>query len=312
MNAAKHALSCCLTMMLVFAGTAQAFDGLGHYKATLLAVQALPQDMPAFFCAGAAEMSSGSMDPDVFKLDSLPQLRKGEYPEHYFDLEPLKGAPPPATRYEFVQLCAKEGLSPDKVGTLPYALAEWTQRLTVAFAQYRQWPDDPAAWHKCLVYAGILAHYAEDACQPLHTTIDYDGRAGPDGQSPRSGIHAKVDALIQKIDTNAKTLAAGLKVEPFDALWPAILQQLQRSHALVDQTYELEKEFPARYQPLSQESKAAGFAKDRLQAAAWFTAALYATAWRDSARLGVPAWHVREHNMATSTRPAATQPAPAH
>jgi hypothetical protein len=292
---------CCVAVVLMTATAVYGWDGLGHYRATEAAVIALPQDVPAFFRNSPAEISSGSMDPDVFKLDSLPQLRKGEYPEHYFDLEPLKGTAAPATRYDFVQLCAKEGLSPDKVGTLPYALAEWTQRLTVAFAQYRQWPDDPAIQHKCLVYAGILAHYAEDACQPLHTTIDYDGRTGPDGKSPRSGIHAKVDALIEKVDMNPKTVAAGLKVEPFDALWPAILRQLQHSYALVDDTYELEKEFPGRNQPLARDSKAAAFGKDRLQATSQFTAAMYLTAWRDSAKLEVPAWHVREHKAAASS-----------
>ncbi len=59
---------------------------------------------------------------------------------------------------------------------------------------------------KCLVYAGRLAHYAADLEQPLHTTVDYDGRtqAAKDAKnktfkSPHTGIHTKVDALPTKM-----------------------------------------------------------------------------------------------------------------
>lgn len=283
--------------VVVLAAVAQAFDGQGHWQATQAAVRALPADVPAFFRSGVDEMADGAMDPDVFKLDSLPQLRNGEYPEHYFDIELLQGRTPPARRYEFLDLCARQGMDPGKVGTLPYALAEWTQRLTVAFAQHRRWPDNRILQHKCLVYAGILAHYAQDACQPLHTTIHYDGRVGPDGKSPRSGIHAKVDAVIQKVPVEPAVLAKEMKVEPLDQLWPGILRQLEASHALVDKTYALEKEWPARATPLPADSKAADFARDRLAAAARFTANLYLTAWRDSAKLELPDWHVRERQV---------------
>lgn len=299
MTFAKN-LICCCVIALVSVGAANAWDGLGHYKATEAAIICLPKEMPAFFRSVPAEIASGSMDPDVFKLDSLSQLRNGEYPEHYMDLELLKGTPIPLRRYDFVALCAKEGLAPDKVGTLPYALAEWTQRLTVAFAQYRHWPDDSAAQHKCLVYAGLLAHYAEDACQPLHTTIDYDGRTTAGGKSQHSGIHAKVDALIQKVSVDPSSVAAGVKAASFDSLWPAVVKQLQASYALVDKTYDLEGEFPGRYQALPQDSRAMPFAQERLRASAQFTAALYLTAWRDSASVDLPAWHVHDYGAATA------------
>src|SRR5437764_832460 len=61
---------------------------------------------------------------------------------------------------------------------------------------------------------GILAHYAGDICMPLHTTVDYDGRVTADGRSPHSGIHAKVDSLIEKLPLRPEDLAAGQKIEP--------------------------------------------------------------------------------------------------
>jgi hypothetical protein len=285
---------CVAALVLLASGTAWAYDGPGHYLATQIAVAGLPSEMPAFFRGAGPALASGSMDPDVFKIDELPQLRSGEYPEHYFDLEVLKGQAPPALRYQFVDLCAKEGIQPSKVGTLPYALAEWTQRLTLAFADYRRYPDSRRLQAKCIVYAGILAHYAEDATQPLHTTIDYDGRAKADGKSPRSGIHAKVDALIEKVPAAPAEIAAKIKPEAFEKLWPAILEQLDRSHALVDKTYELEPLLPGRYERLGDDARVIEFGRDRLQAAAQLAASLCLTAWRDSAKLPLPDWHVRE------------------
>jgi hypothetical protein len=296
------------TVVLLAGGVAYSYDGPGHHLATRVAVAALPEEMPAFFRAAAPAIASGSMDPDVFKLEQLPQLRNAEYPEHYFDLELLKGRTPPPLRYAFLERCAQGGLSPSKVGTLPYAVAEWTQRLTVAFAEYRRWPDNVRLRQECIVYAGILAHYAEDATQPLHVTVDYDGRVLEDGKSPRSGIHAKVDALIQKLEAEPVEVAGRVRPESFDDLWPAVLAQLSRSHALVDKTYDLESLLPGRQDPLPDNPKVVEFARDRLEAAAWFAASLYLTAWRDSEKVSLPEWHIRER-PASESQPVGTRPA---
>ncbi len=305
----KRYLTAWITLLGVWCllpGAAQAFDGPGHHLATRGAVAALPGDMPAFFRQSAKDIASGSLDPDVFKHDDLLQLDNAESPEHYFDLELLDGAPVPETRYAFIGLCAKKGLQPSKVGTLPYALAEWTQRLTVAFAEYRRWPDNPHLQARCLVYAGFLAHYAQDACQPLHTTIHYDGRVGPDGKSPRTGIHGSVDALIEKAGLDPAGIAEQIRPEPFERVWPAILRQLDRSHALVDRVYDLEAALPGRHEPMPASPQVVAFGRDRLLAASRFTASLYLTAWRDSAKLPLARYHLK--NREETEHPAASQP----
>ncbi|MCJ7543377.1 MAG: hypothetical protein MUP47_02235, partial [Phycisphaerae bacterium] len=219
-----------------------------------------------------------------------------------FDIELLEGRPVPPTRYEFVEFCAQRGLKPAQVGLLPYAITEWTQRLTVAFAEHRRWPSDPAIQVKCLVYAGLLAHYAVDCCQPLHTTIHWDGRALEGGRSPRSGIHARVDALPAKLTLTPAELIEGLKAEAVEELFPAILAEIQRSHALVERVYELEAQLPPMESDPPLAPEVAAFAQERMRAAAIFTASLYLTAWRDSAKIEIPDWH---RNF-----PPATQPAP--
>ena len=154
-------------------------------------------------------------------------------------------------------------------------------------------------------------HFTTDASMPLHTTIHFDGRVKPDGKSPRSGIHAKVDALIHKVPVEPAEVAANLQVEPLNALWPGILRQIERSHALVDKVYGMEAELPDRPEPLKAGSNVAAFADDRLRAAAQFIATLYLTAWRDSARIDMPEWYIRQREATegpTARKAPASQP----
>lgn len=277
----------------LFAIAALGWHGPGHDRATRPAAAALPKDVPAFFVEGAATIAHCSADPDLFRLRAQPELRDGEVPEHYFDLELLKGAEIPPSRSAFVALCAKKGQTPADVGFLPYAVVEWTQRLALAFAEHRKWPDNKHIRMKALVYAGILSHYAQDACQPLHTTIHYDGRARADGSSPRTGIHAKVDALLQKLTPDPQAAAKGVNPVVFDKLLPGVVAEIKRSHALVAKVYQLENEIPDLEAPLPAGTEVAAFARERLRAAATFTASLYLTAWRKSAELQLPEWHRR-------------------
>lgn len=270
--------------VLILAGTVAAWHGPGHVALTRSAVEALPESMPAFFRQGGGAISHVSVDPDLFRLKENPQLRDEEVPDHFFDLELLGDAKLPPTRYEFIRLCAGKSLDPAKVGMLPYAITEWTGRLTVAFAEYRRWPDDPAIQCKCMVYAGLLAHYAQDLENPLHTTVDYDGR-GP--AQAGKGIHSRVDGAIQSISSSP--------AEPrrLEKVLPAVWEELLASHKLVDRVYELDKEIPAEGQPLPEQGPASEFFRERYRSAASFTASLYWTAWCDSEKFPLPEWHKR-------------------
>ena len=263
--------------------------GDGHGILTRAAFQALPQDVPAFFHHGGEVAANVVFDADLFKNRMLARAKDAEGPEHYFDVELLQGRRPPSTRYAFLRMCAAEGLDPAEVGLAPYAVAEWTERLMVAFAEHRRWPRNAAIQSKCLVYAGFVAHYAQDICQPLHVTIHYDGRVGADGASPHSGIHKRVDALVERLEFEPEDLARGLEIEPAGSLMPAILETVDQSRALVDQVYRLEGELATAQAPQVRD-----FAWERARAAARFTAVLFLTAWEKSAEIKLPAWLDRE------------------
>jgi hypothetical protein len=306
-------LAAALAAVLVWSADAAAWHGKGHDLATRVSLAALRKRMPAFFTAGVETIAHCSLDGDAFTRPiAPPELNEQEAPEQYFDMELLGGEPVPPSRYAFIEFCAQKGLKPNKVGLLPYAVVEWTQRLTVAFAEHRRWPEDPHISAKCLVYAGLLAHYAQDLCQPLHLTIHWDGRAKEDGSSPRSGIHNKVDALLGKLRVNPQEVAASLRVEPMEGLLPAVLAEIDRGRALVDRVYELERQLPAMEEPLAAEGKVADFAAERLRAAARFLASLYLTAWTNSRKIELPPWHRAGTPLGQArwepTAPAAEEP----
>lgn len=271
------------------AGAAQAWHAPGHELAVRLALRSLPEEAPAFLREGGALTGHVSVDPDLFRPRALPQLRSAEAPEHYFDMELLEGATLPPTRYDLLRLCFERDLDPTKVGTLPYAVAEWTQRLAVALAEHRKWPDNAHVRAKSLVYAGLLSHYAADLTMPLHTTVHFDGRVGPDGRSPRTGIHQRADALLHKAP-EPESLLARVRPQAMDDLWQGVLAELNASHALVDKVYELEASMPDLEAPLEPGTPVAAFAQERLVATSRFLGSLYLTAWELSGELSVPGW----------------------
>jgi hypothetical protein len=261
-----------------------------HDILTVAAVQATPE-VPDFFKNGEAFISHMVYDPDVVKNYGTPSLREAEYGEHFADLELIEGKPLPARRYAFIRLCDSLGVEPEKVGLVPYALAEWTERLAVAFAEHRKWPKNPFIQAKCQVFAGILAHYAQDASQPLHLTIHYNGRKLPDGSVEQKGIHAKVDGLPLTLEMKPEDLAKGLQVAPLDSLMEGIVDQIDDGFKLVDYVYELGPRIPSFGQKdWERDEQVITFAVGRARESVRFTATLFLTAWKKSAGLELPDW----------------------
>ena len=264
---------------------AQAWWGDGHEILTEAAVLALPEEVPAFLRQGGSMASHVVFDPDLFKNRHTPLLNHAEYGEHYFDLEYLGGRAIPTKRFDFIALCFELQLDPIRVGMVPYAIAEWTQRLAVAFAEYRQWPENEAIQQKCLVYAGILAHYAQDICQPLHATKDFNGKPQADGTVIGKGIHERVDSSVERLEFAAEQLAAEQDIVAFDPLMKAIVAQIRESNGRVDQVYALLGHWED-----ESDDRVHALALDLARTSVRFTASLYLTAWHQSAEIPLPRW----------------------
>jgi len=272
---------------LILATPAWAWWGGGHDILTQASVKALPEEMPEFFRSAEKMIAHYVYDPDISKARGTPHARQAEYGEHYFDVELLKGHPIPEGRDAHIQLCAELGISPRKIGTLPYALAEWTERLTVAFAEHRKWPDNPSIQNKCFVYAGFLSHYAQDMCQPLHLTIHFDGIVQEDGTRLHAGIHEKVDSSIEHLKLNPTVLATEQQVEPVGDLMPAIVKQIMAGYNLVDNVYALAADLQDLKNPTS---ALVDFTNERARESVRWTTSLYLTAWQLSENIKLPGW----------------------
>ena len=283
----KRFLNVLILFSLILTTPAWAWWGGGHDILTQASVKTLPAEVPEFFRSAGKMIAHCAYDPDISKNRDLPHARAAEYGEHYFDLELIKENPVPADRDAFIALCAEMELKPRKVGFLPYAVAEWTERLTVAFAEYRKWPDNPMIQYKCYVYAGFLAHYAQDMCQPLHLTVHFDGIVQKDGTRLHAGIHEKVDASIEMLKLDPAELTKGQRVKLVGDLMSAIVKQIRAEHSFVDRVYELVDD----YQNLKNPSPALlDFTTDRSREAVRWTASLYLTAWKLSEDLQLPGW----------------------
>lgn len=272
---------------------AWAWWGGGHDILTQAAVKALPEEIPEFFRSAEKMVAHCVYDPDISKERGTPHARQAEYGEHYIDIELLKDHPIPDGREAHIKLCAELGVAPRAVGTLPYALAEWTERLAVAFAEYRKWPDNLMIQNKCFLYAGFLSHYAQDMCQPLHLTIHFDGRVQEDGTRLHRGIHEKVDSAVEILKLAPTELAKAQKVAAVDDLMPAIIEQVKAGFSLVDSVYALVEDWQDLKNPTPE---LVNFTHDRAREAVRWTASLYLTAWELSENIKLPGWLDRAQN----------------
>ncbi len=285
----KHIQNIFVVILIILSVPAWGWWGGGHDILTQASVKAVPDELPQFFrsALGQEMIAHCAYDPDVSKNHDMKNARIAEHGEHYFDLELIKENPMPADRDAFIKLCAEMNLQPSKVGFLPYAVAEWTERLAIAFAEYRKWPDNPIIQYKCYVYAGFLGHYAQDMCQPLHLTVHFNGIVQEDGTKLHDGIHEKVDASVETLKLDPSELAKGQMVKPVKDLMPAIITQIKDGHSLVDRVYELVKE----YKSLDKPSKdLIDFTNDRSRESVRWTASLYLTAWQLSENIQLPGW----------------------
>ncbi len=292
-------------LLLGWTATGSAWWVKGHQAITEAAAMRLPDEMPAFFRAAGKQFGHLAGDPDRWKNPDAKHLRAAESPDHFLDLEDLAGNELPEDRHRAASLIAgKLRKRPERVGMLPYALMEHYDRLSVAFYDYRQIAelerkvrtkektlteaelkaleaDKKAIEMKCIVYAGALAHYTGDTAMPLHATVHYDGRPGPDGKLVQKGIHAKIDGFPENHGFTAEEISRGVEAKEIENVWKHVMALIHDSNKHVDRCYELDK--AGGFDNPTEQSKT--FIMDRCRVGAQFTVDLWYTAWKRSAKL---------------------------
>jgi hypothetical protein len=176
-----------VTILVLAASCGPAFGwgSKGHQWTTDNAVELLPAGKLKDFMVGhRSALAYNCLVPDF-------QLKEGvsgkiEAPDHYLDLEIISPQPKPSdiprTRLDAARLYTMKGIPYASGGFLPWRIEEtfWAlanaMRCDVASVPF---------------WAGLIAHYAADATQPLHATVRYDGLPDPanPGQKLFKGIH---------------------------------------------------------------------------------------------------------------------------
>jgi len=256
-----------------------------HVRLTAAAVKLVAKSLPEFFGKEQKLISLTSQDPDFFTEVHGPALRVREKPDHYFDSEYLEGEILPQTRYEYYQLLQKKKLDPQQVGCLPYAIWEWTERLTGAFAQHRKWPESKEIQIKCLVYAGIVSHYVQDLAMPLHVTMHYDGWMR-EGVCPRIGLHQKMDALLEFVGLEIEKIAAEIKVKSSGNMFVLVTENIKEIHKMVEEVYSLQNQLLTEKKSPEVVSLATRCCRKALS----LTGTVLLTAWESSSQVVIPDW----------------------
>lgn len=266
----------------------------GHIMVGLVAAESVPEEMPAFFREAAAQLSYLNYEPDRWR-DRREQhfdlaMNQGQAPEHYINFELLpEGALQAPNRHAYFDSLTVHGIGLPGPGLLPWRMLEMTQRLRVAFGQWRESEDpDERAWieQRIINDAGILGHYVADGANPHHTTIHHNGWVGdnPRGFTTERGFHSRFESVYVRTNITPDDVRSGVHnpAQVFEDVRTAAIDFLLTSNALVERLYELDLEEPFGAETRSPQHRA--FAIDRLAAGVEMLRDLWWTAWVTSER----------------------------
>lgn len=276
---------------------AAAWGNEGHTYINRVAAQKIPASMPQFVRGAVIEIAYLGPEPDRWRSPAEFALKNSQEPDHFIDLERVSWLDPlPPGRYEFYRkLYEKRAATtdhpddylPERVGLQPYIAMEVYGRLKSAFRDYRQLraanKPTAAVQQAIIFYAGWLGHYAADASQPLHTTIQYNGWVGPNpnAYTTEHHIHGLFESDYIRANVAAKDFANLVKApEQLKDPFADYVAYLKSSNTLVEKVYQLEK---ARGFTGKGSSEAFDFTTHRLAAGAQMLLNLWYTAWIESA-----------------------------
>ena len=308
-------LICFCAVLCLTAGQVLAWGATGHRLIGREAVQALPDDLPAFLRTTAVVDTVGELarEPDRWKGAGVAHDSDRD-PAHFLDLgddgtifgSPSINALPP-TREAYDTALRAVGSDNWKAGYLPYSIIDGFQQLAKDFAYWRvdtaaaASVRDPAhrSWFRAdrkerealiLRDLGALAHYVGDGSQPLHVSIHFNGWGpypNPHGYT-QDRVHAPFEGEFVRNFVDPVDVRAAMAPYPDCrcdiAHWTAAY--LVATNAQVTPFYEMQKAGGL----VVGDARGKAFATARLAAGASALRDVIVDAWRASAtgRVGWP------------------------
>jgi hypothetical protein len=268
----------------------------GHEMAARAAVEALPQEMPAFFRASGDALVWLNPEPDRWREGEFREMDERWRYDHYVDLEniPEGVLERSRDRWEFFQNLLEAGVDNPKVavGFSHFTILELYQRMVNSLARWRL-ADDPHVRRlleaRIVDDAGILGHFVTDASQPHHTTIHFNGWdesrvPNPGGFTTDRQFHARFESWFVRAHVTYPHVQ-GRVTAPARALGPdvraEVVAYIQASNDQVEELYRIDRDHgfdPNR--PADPVSLA--FAAERIAVGATMLRDLWWTAWVES------------------------------
>jgi hypothetical protein len=267
-------------LALAVPASAHAWGAEAHRYIMTRALDLLPPELEPFFEANRAEVVMRVIDPDLWRV-----VDWDEAPHHFVDFGVKEyGA------YPFHELPRDYDAAVEKFGVatlreyglLPWRFAEMFGQLRRAFEGFAR--KAIFAPGNVVLFSAVAAHYIQDAHQPLHASINYDGQ-----QTGQRGVHARFETeLFERFHTRLTIQPAA--PAPMRAPRDRAFDTLLESYQLVDELLAADKAASAGRQTYDHEyyeaflRRVQPMLERRLAESITATAALILGAWEQAGR----------------------------
>jgi hypothetical protein len=180
------AVAAALIVALVAPAPASAWGLEAHAFITRRAIDLLPPELKPFYDAHRDEVALRATDPDLWRT-----VGWDEDQNHFVDFGVKEYGDYPFTALPRDLDAAIEKFGAATVkrnGVIPWRASEMFGNLRRAFERGAR---APFASVDVVVLSGALAHYMQDANQPLHAHVNYDGQL-----TGNDGIHGRFEAAL--------------------------------------------------------------------------------------------------------------------
>jgi hypothetical protein len=256
---------------VLLSSSALAWGPDGHRMISTVAIQSLPDEVPAFLRAPGAADEAGYLGPEADRQRGAGQSFDDERsPAHFVDVNDdltILGGPSlkdlPVSREKYDSDLRAKGSDQYKAGYLPYSIQQGFQLLSKDLAYWRVdvWgekngkTDAERAWYAkdrarreqiALHDLGFWSHFVGDGSMPLHASVHFNGWGkypNPDGFT-QAKIHSPFESKYVHENITEKDVAAAVPAyrDCQCAIWTRTAEYLVASNSQVVPLYRLEKQ----------------------------------------------------------------------
>lgn len=260
-----------------------------HRFITKRAISGLPPGLKAYYTARAEFMSEHSVDPDMWRIVDLRTTLGEEDSNHFLDIDgldeprPFKGVPRDWNKY--VERYGAERAN--RIGRLPWRTEEIYRKIVERFREAAKNPGGFGA-ENAVYLSAVIAHYVEDAHQPFHAVVSYDGQA-----TNQRGIHARFETELVLRNLNTLRLTP-VVIKPVPDVKEFIFETLVASESLVQSVLDADmkatagREFYDAVYFSAFYKGARGVVERRISEAASGVASVITAAWKEAGSPALP------------------------